>query len=99
MDSEVTKELTVDFLKSISVAKALGVILLVSAGAFLFLVWLIYFRETAEETASWVANLPALKPRFLQVRDNVRRLQLSCARLTICLYITFCINIMNLLSS
>ncbi len=60
MDSDVTKELTVDFLKSISVSKALGVILLVSAGAFLFLVWLIYFRETAEETASWVANLPAL---------------------------------------
>jgi putative membrane protein len=55
-----SKELTVDFLKNISVAKALGVILLISSLAFLFLIWLIYFRETADETAAWVSNLPAL---------------------------------------
>jgi len=53
-------ELTVEFLKNISVPKAIGTILLISGIAFLFLIWLIYFRETAEETAAWVANLPAL---------------------------------------
>jgi putative membrane protein len=60
MDSSLNKQLTVDFLKSVSVPKAIGAILLVSGIAFLFLIWLIYFRETAEETAAWVANLPAL---------------------------------------
>lgn len=60
MDSTIEKQLTVDFLKSISVPKAIGVILLVSGAAFLFLIWLIYFRETADETAAWVTNLPAV---------------------------------------
>ena len=60
MDSSFEKQLTVDFLKSVSVPKAIGTILLVSVFAFLFLIWLIYFRETADETAAWVANLPAL---------------------------------------
>ncbi len=60
MSNSVNEDLTVDFLKDISVPKAIGTILLVSVAAFLFLIWLIYFRETAEETAAWVANLPAL---------------------------------------
>lgn len=60
MEKPNSDELTIDFLKNISVFKAVGVILLISGLAFLFLIWLIYFRETAEETAAWVANLPAL---------------------------------------
>lgn len=60
MDPSLNKQLTVDFLKNLSVPKAIGMILLVSVLAFLFLIWLIYFRDTAENTAAWVANLPAL---------------------------------------
>jgi putative membrane protein len=60
MDSSMNEQLTVSFLKNLSVSKAIGMILLVSGLAFLFLIWLIYFRETAEETAAWVTNLPAL---------------------------------------
>ncbi|MEX1063335.1 MAG: DUF420 domain-containing protein [Balneolaceae bacterium] len=47
-------------MKETSVTKALGIILLISLLAFLFLIWLIYFRETAETTAGWVGHLPAL---------------------------------------
>lgn len=60
MDSNLNEHLTVDFIKKISIPKAIGLIMLISVLAFLFLLWLIYFRETAEETAAWVANLPAL---------------------------------------
>lgn len=60
MDSSLHEQLTVRFLKEISVPKALGMIILISTIAFLFLVWLIYFRETSDQTAAWVANLPAL---------------------------------------
>lgn len=60
MDSSLQEQLTVRFLKEISVPKALGMIILISTLAFLFLIWLIYFRETSEQTAAWVANLPAL---------------------------------------
>jgi len=60
MDSKLNEQLTVDFIKKISIPKAIGLILLISTFAFLFLVWLIYFRETADTTAPWVSNLPAL---------------------------------------
>jgi putative membrane protein len=60
MKSSEIDQLTVDFIKNLSVAKAIGMILLVSVLAFLFLIWLIYFRETAGDTAAWVMNLPAL---------------------------------------
>ena len=60
MDPSLNKQLTVEFLKNLSVPRALGMILLISVLAFLFLIWLIYFRDTAEDTAAWVANLPAL---------------------------------------
>jgi putative membrane protein len=60
MNKTLDEQLTVDFLKNISVPKAIATILVVSGAAFLFLIWLIYFRETADETAAWVANLPAL---------------------------------------
>jgi len=34
--------------------------MLISVFAFLFLIWLIYFREATETTAGWVSQLPAL---------------------------------------
>lgn len=60
MNRSLDDKITIDFLKEVSIVKAIGLILLISLAAFLFLIWLIYFRETAEETAAWVANLPAL---------------------------------------
>jgi len=60
MDSEVSDQLTVRFLKEVSVVKAIGLILLISVLAFLFLIWLLYFKDTADTTASWVEQLPAL---------------------------------------
>ena len=60
MKKNLYEQLTVKYLKEISVAKALTVILAVSTVAFLFLIWLIYFRGTAEATAGWVEQLPAL---------------------------------------
>lgn len=59
-DKPNSEQLTIDFLKKISVARALGVILLISGLSFLFLIWLIYFRGTSGEPAVWVAKLPAL---------------------------------------
>ncbi|MEX0594084.1 MAG: DUF420 domain-containing protein [Balneolaceae bacterium] len=53
-------ELTIEAIRSITPAKALGTIAGVSIAAFAFLLWLIYGRETAAETADWVSQLPAL---------------------------------------
>lgn len=60
MKQNLDEQLTVKFLKEISAGKALAVIFAISAAAFLFLIWLIYFRTTAETTADWVTQLPAL---------------------------------------
>ncbi|MEX0945097.1 MAG: DUF420 domain-containing protein, partial [Balneolaceae bacterium] len=60
MDSKLSEQLTVKFLKEISVVKALIVILFVSGLAFLFLIYLLYFREAAEASGDWVSQLPAL---------------------------------------
>lgn len=54
------REITVDFFRQLDFTRAIGFILMVSALAFLFLIWLIYFRESAEEAAGWVGHLPAL---------------------------------------
>lgn len=59
-NSSVSEQLTVRFLKEISVPKAIGTILLISTAAFLFLIYLLYFREAAESSATWVDQLPAL---------------------------------------
>lgn len=56
----VKKDITIDFVREFSVPKAIGVIAFISLAAFLFLIWLIYFRETGETTAGWVQHLPAL---------------------------------------
>lgn len=60
MDSKTNEKLTLHFLKEISVVKAIGLILLISTLAFLFLIWLIYYKDTATTTAAWVNQLPAL---------------------------------------
>jgi len=60
MNKSPEEKFTIDFLKEVSISKAIGLILLISLAAFLFLIWLIYFREAAGETAAWVSNLPAL---------------------------------------
>lgn len=60
MDSTLSEELTVQFLKEISVKKAITTILIVSGLAFLFLVYLIYINEASESTATWVRQLPSL---------------------------------------
>lgn len=51
---------TIELFKSISLKKALGVILLISAVALLFLFWLIYFKGGSDYSSSWIGELPAL---------------------------------------
>ncbi len=70
MKKEISDQLTIDIFKEISVIKALVTILIVSGLAFLFLIYLIYFREAAAETENWVTNLPALNA-FLNSASTV----------------------------
>jgi|SRR5690625_2806807 len=51
---------TLDLLKDISLARAVGVILLISMGALGFLFWLIYFSEGTDHSSNLVSSLPAL---------------------------------------
>lgn len=60
MGSTINEELTVQFLKEVSVKKAIMTILIVSVMAFLFLLYLIYVNESVEDSANWVQALPAL---------------------------------------
>lgn len=47
-------------LEQISVKKALGIIIGLSAVAVLFLFWLIYFNEGSETAPAWIQNLSAV---------------------------------------
>ena len=58
MNSE--KPVTIDLLKNISLAKALGVIILISSIAFGFLIWLIYYKGGSEYSSNLISSLPAL---------------------------------------
>lgn len=60
MNKDFQDKITISALKNISVYKAVISIILISAVAFLFLVWLLYFKETAETSFTWVSNLPAV---------------------------------------
>lgn len=60
MDKKLSEQLTVTFLKEISVTKAMVWILIVSSIAFLFLIYLLYFKANADVTGDWVTQLPAL---------------------------------------
>lgn len=51
---------TIDLLKDISLAKAIGVILLISIAALGFLFWLIYFKGGSDYSSALVTSLPAL---------------------------------------
>lgn len=59
-DSQYEDNFTVQFLEELSVAKAVGVILLISTLSFIFLIWLIYFKGGSDYSSSIIANLPAL---------------------------------------
>jgi putative membrane protein len=60
MNENVKEKITINVFKELSVPKAIGTIILISVIAFLFLIWLLYFKETSDTTASWVNQLPAL---------------------------------------
>jgi putative membrane protein len=60
MSTTYDDDFTVDLLKRISPVKAIGVILLVSGGAFIFLVWLIYFKGGSDYSSNLITSLPAL---------------------------------------
>lgn len=51
---------TINFLKELSLAKAIGVILLISSGAFAFLIWLIYYKGGSDYSSNLISSLPAL---------------------------------------
>lgn len=60
MNEKTKSRITADAIKNISVPKAIGVILFISLVSFLFLIWLIYFRDIEDSSAGWVGQLPAL---------------------------------------
>jgi putative membrane protein len=60
MPSSSSEQFTIDFLKDISLAKALSTILLISAAAFLFLTWLIFYGGGGSYSSGLIHNLPAL---------------------------------------
>lgn len=60
MTSNYDDEFTIDFLKELSLPRALGVILLISTLAFLFLIWLIYFKGGSDYSSNLITSLPAL---------------------------------------
>lgn len=60
MDSNLDEQFSINFLKEISLPKAIGVILLISVLAFGFLIWLIYFKGGSDYTSNLITSLPAL---------------------------------------
>ncbi len=60
MTNESPSDFTVDFLKELSLPKAIGVILLISTVAFLFLIWLIYYKGGSDYSSNLINSLPAL---------------------------------------
>jgi putative membrane protein len=60
MSESPADQFTVNFLEEISLPKALGVILLISTIAFLFLVWLLYYKGGSDYSSNLISSLPAL---------------------------------------
>lgn len=60
MQKPNTDDFTIDFFKEVNLAKALGVILLISTLAFLFLVWLLYYKGGSDYSSTLIDSLPAL---------------------------------------
>lgn len=62
---QLLDDLTIAALKEISFKKAISLIIGLSLAAFIFLIWLIYFKGGSEYTDdSFVGNLPALNAFF-----------------------------------
>jgi putative membrane protein len=64
MNKRFEEQVTIEALKNVSLYKAIISIFIVSVLAFLFLIWLIYFKDTPDEIADWVYKLPALNATF-----------------------------------
>jgi putative membrane protein len=62
--SDFREQVSIGFLKNTGVAKALVFILIISSAAFLFLLWLLYFREGFETYPDYVRRLPAINALF-----------------------------------
>lgn len=60
MQEPSSDQFTIDFLKEINFAKALGVIILISSLALAFLVWLIYYKGGSDYSSNLITSLPAL---------------------------------------
>lgn len=60
MQKKFNDQFTIDFFKEINPLKAIGVILLISALAFIFLLWLIYYKEGSDYSSNLITSLPAL---------------------------------------
>lgn len=58
--SNFEEQFTIEFFKELSLPKALGVILLISGGAFAFLIWLIYYKGGSDYSSNLIESLPAL---------------------------------------
>ncbi len=64
MNKKFEDQITIEALKNVSLYKALIIIFVVSVLAFLFLIWLIYFKDTPDSVANWVYFLPAVNATF-----------------------------------
>lgn len=64
MNENSKSDLIIDALKDFDVKKAIYVILAVSVIAFGFLIWLLYFKATADYTPEFVYSLPAVNAFF-----------------------------------
>ncbi len=60
MSQSSSEQFTIDFLKDISLVKALSTIILISTAAFLFLVWLLFYKGGGNYSSDLIQNLPAL---------------------------------------
>lgn len=60
MTEPYNEKFSIDFFKELSMAKAIGVILLISTLSVLFLIWLIYFKGGSDYSSNLISSLPAL---------------------------------------
>ncbi len=79
MNKDFRSQVTIDALRNISVYKALVVIFIISVLAFLFLIWLLYFKSASETSLSWVSNLPAVNATL----NSISTILLVCGFLEI----------------
>lgn len=60
MESDFNEGFSINFLKEISLIRAIGVILLISGLVFAFLIWLIYYKGGSDYSSNLITSLPAL---------------------------------------